>query len=316
MLNPFELIRNKIQLWCYQVFLEERSSIGLSLFRFAVAFTVGAHVIPTLLHLEDNYLASAFREKNASFFTPAVIALVEKSPDTLVIAVTALFYVSLAAFGLGLFSQIACILMTATCYYYYALNSLHIGTLSFDILLVTLVLMCVTGYHGDYFSLDAIRRKEPLFSGRKRPFFIQRLLQLQIASTYFYTALCKFTAGGNWLTGNPIYYLLNSTSQSVVKHFPLRSFLAQQPELCYQIGISVILFEISLPFLLLIRKTRWLGILMGFVFHVMLLITLHVPTIFFFLFPPQLLLFIDPEKVMAWFHKVRGWLWRGQFPSE
>lgn len=294
----------KPSLWG-RLFLEERPSIGLAAFRLAAAFTVGAHIIPTLLHLDDNYLSTAFKETNASFFTPGVIALVAQSPDALVIAMTALFYVTLAFFAVGLFSQIACILMTLCCYFFYALNSLHIGTLSYDILLVTLFLMCVTGTHGDFFSLDALRRGDPLAYKRKRPFFVQRLLQLQIASTFFYTALCKFTAQGNWLTDNPVYYLLNSTPESVVKHFPLREMIAKNPDLCYWIGAGIICSELALPFLLFIKRTRVFAIIYGILFHVMLLMTLHVPTIFFFLFPPQLLLFIDPERVVQWIESRR-----------
>ncbi len=208
-----------------RLFLAERPSIALAFFRLAVAFTVGAHIIPTLLRLGDNYLSTAFKETNASFFTPGVIALVAQSPDALIIAMTALFYVTLAFFAVGLFSQIACILMTACYCFFYALNSLPIGTLSFDILLVTLFLMCVTGTHGDFFSLDALRSGDPLAYKRKRPFFVQRLLQLQIASTLFYTALFKFTAA--------------------------------------------------------------------------------LPAIFLFLFPSQLLLFIDPEKIVQWIENRR-----------
>jgi predicted DCC family thiol-disulfide oxidoreductase YuxK len=281
-------------------FLKERPSIGLCFFRLAVAFTVGAHLIPTLLHLDDNYFSTAFKEKNLSFFTPLVLGIVEVSPDWFVIFMTVFFLAGLFCFAVGFFSQVSCVLMTLGCYYFYALNSLHIGTLSFDILLVTLFLMCVTGYHGDFLSVDSLRRGNPLAYQAKRPFFIQRLLQIQIASTFFYTGLSKFTAQGNWLTGNPIYYLLNSHSESVVKHFPLRHFFAQQEHLCYFIGLSILIVELSLPFLLFIRRTRPYAIAYGFLFHLMLLVTLHVPTIFFFLFPPQLLLFIDPEKITEW----------------
>jgi predicted DCC family thiol-disulfide oxidoreductase YuxK len=299
-------------LWS-RLFLAERPSIGLSLFRFAVAFTTGAHILPTLLHLDDNYLSTAFKETNLSFFTPGVIALVAQSPDALVVTMAALFMVSLLCFAAGLFSQSACLVMTACCYYFYALNSLHIGTLSFDILLVTLVLMCVTGYHGDTFSLDALRRGDPDAYHRKRPFFIQRLLQFQIASTFFYTGLCKWAPNGNWLTENPVYTLLNSSPESVVKHFPLREFFARSPELCYFVGVFILASEMAMPLLLFIRRTRVWAIVYGILFHLMLLVTLHVPTIFFFLFPPQLLLFIDPEKVVEWIEaRRRGNVLRGQ----
>ena len=192
--------------------------------------------------------------------------------------------------------------MTCVCYYFYALNAFHIGTLSWDIFLVTLFLMCVTGYHGDYYSVDAWLRKKRGIQAPTRPFFIQRLLQMQIAQTYFYTVLYKITADGNWLRDNPMYYLYNYPPEGVTKQFLFRSFLAVRPSLCYFLGIAVVIVELSMPFLLFVRRTRILGIILGCFFHIMLVVTLHVPTIFFFQFIPQLLLFLDPEKIEGRLH--------------
>lgn len=283
-------------LW-HQWFLAERSSLSLSCFRFFVALTVGCHMIPSFLELEDNYLATAFQTKNFSFFPLPILRLVEASPDGLVIAMTLCFYAAWASFAVGLWSQVSCILMTLCCYYFYALNSLHIGTLSFDILLVTLALMCVTPYHGDSLSLDALLRERRWVSARARPFFLQRLLQLQMSATYFYTALHKITAGGNWLTDNPIYYLVNSPPESVVREFWGRAWLAQQPQLCYVIGVTTVAMELALSILWFVPRVRILAILVGWLFHVLLLATLHVPTIFFFLFPAHIALFIPPETI-------------------
>jgi len=243
------------QLW-HQAFLVERPSISLSLFRIAVAITVGCHMIPSFLQLEDNYLSTAFKEKNASFFPLWTLRLVEQSPDWLVVAFVALFAVSWGGFLIGFRSQLSCLLMTLACYYFYALNSLHIGTLSFDILLVTLSLMWVIGYHGDAFSVDSVLRGDALAYQRPRPFFVQRLLQLQIVWTFWYTALSKVTASGNWLTDNPYYYLMHYPPMGVVRDFPFRHVLGQHPTLCYAIGIGVLVCEFALPFLLFIRKTR------------------------------------------------------------
>ncbi len=190
--------------------------------------------------------------------------------------------------------------MMMCCYYFYALNDFHIGTLSWDILLVTVFLMCVTRYPGDYFSIDALRRghREALY--QRRPIFIQRLLQIQIAATFFSTALYKISPQGNWLTGNPIWYLMNYPSSGVVKHFMFKEFLAGQPQLCYAIGLCVIIFELGLPLGLSFPRTRPTAILLGLLFHLLLIITLDVPSIFFFLFPAQLLLWIDPDEVLDW----------------
>src|SRR5262249_3486363 len=159
----------------------------------------------------------------------------------------------------------------------------HIGTLSWDILLVTLFLMCLTPYPGDYFSVDCVRRGEEFAFRRRRPFFIQRLLQMQIAFTFFYTGLYKITGPGNWIHGNPLYYLMNQPIPGVTKLFLVRDFLMNKPQLDYWIGISIVVSELSMPILLFWRKTRRSAIVLGFIFHVLLVLTLDVPAIFFFL---------------------------------
>lgn len=289
-----------------RLFLEERPSLGLSFFRIFAGLTVGLHVIPSFFYLKDNFLSTAFKQINTSFFPPETVWLVQQSPDWLVYLFVAIFSVSWFFFCVGLYSQASCIIMTLSCYYFYALNSLHIGTLSWDILLVTLFLMCLTGYHGDYFSVDALRRHDALAYKRQRSFFIQRLLQMQMAATFFYTALYKITADGNWLRGNPVYYLLNYPPEGVTKEFIFRNFFAAQPEICYAVGVFIVVAELSMPFLWFIPQTRNAAIAAGFLFHIMLVVTLHVPTIFFFLFPAQMLLFIHPNRIVQWVEKKRS----------
>lgn len=288
-----------------RLFLEERPSIGFSFFRIFVALTTGFHVIPSFFHMDDNYFSTAFKEFNGNFFTVGVLELVQKSPDSLVLFFAILFWASFITFLIGLCSQISCIVMTACCYYFYALNSYPIGTLSWDILLVTLFLMCVTPYHGDYFSIDSLFSKSTEPFKRRRPFFLQRLLQLQIASTFFYTALYKTTAQGNWLTDNPIYYLMTAPASGVVKHFLLKEWMATQPGLCYAAGILIVAVEFLMPFLLFYPRTRTSAIYAGIFFHILLILTMDVPAIFFFLFPAQLMLFINPEHVLRWIEKRR-----------
>ena len=287
------------QTW-HRAFLEKRSSVSLGLFRVAVAFTVGCHVIPSLLHINENYLSRAFKTQNVFLFPSSILQTVERSPEWLVWGIMWLFVCSLTTFTLGLYAQMSCLLLTLACYYFYALNSLHIGTLSFDILLVTLFLMCVTNYHGDFLSFDSVRRGKAGSYKRLQPYFIQRLLQLQLAWTFWYTALSKITADGNWLTDNPYYCLMHYPSIGVVRHFPFREALSHHPSLCYVLGVAAILFELTIPFLWFIPRTRALGIALGIAFQVMIWATLHVPTIFLFLFPPMMLLFINPETLVRW----------------
>ncbi|MCB9771110.1 MAG: DUF393 domain-containing protein [Candidatus Omnitrophica bacterium] len=292
-------------LWS-KLFLEERPSISLAFFRVAVALTVGSHVLPTFFPLRENYLSGAFKVLNSNFFTVGVLELVQQSPDALVVSFVAVFCLSWFFFLIGYRTQLSCIVMTLSCYYFYALNAFAVGTLSWDILLVTLFLMCLTPYCGDYFSLDSVLRRDALAFERRRPFFIQRLLQMQVAFTYFYTGLYKITADGNWLSGNPIYYLLLTPSAGVTKYFLLRDFFSSHPQLCYVLGVIIVVIELLMPFLLFNPSTRVTAIYLGFIFHLTLILTLDVPAIFFFLFPAQLLLFIVPDKVIDWIKERRA----------
>ena len=94
------------RLW-HRAFLVERPSASMGLFRLAMAFTVGAHMIPSFLHMGDNYLATAFRTKNYHFFPIPFLQAAEASPDWLVWTMTAVFFLSLMAFTLGLFSRMS-----------------------------------------------------------------------------------------------------------------------------------------------------------------------------------------------------------------
>lgn len=284
----------------HRLFLQERPSISLGLFRVAAAFTVGAHLLPALRRLDEQFLSTAFTTQNGSFFPDAALRWAAAWPDAWIYALAVLFCVSLAAVALGLFTQASCILMTLCCYAFYARNYFYIGTLSFDILLVTLFLMCVTPYPGDACSLDALCRGDARAWRRRRPFFLQRLLQLQLAGIYWHTALNKFTAGGNWLTSDPWFSLMHYPALGVVRAFPGRVWLAAHPDACHAVGLGVIAMELALPVLWFLPRTRGLGIALGWGFHLLLWATLHVPTIFLFLFPPMMLLFVDPELVVGW----------------
>jgi len=213
------------ELW-HRLFLEERPSIGLSFFRIIAALTTGFVVLPTFVHMQDTYLSTAY---NTNFFPIEFIQFVQKSPEWVIYAFVWLFCVSFVFMLIGLIAQISCILMTVCCYYFYALNYFAVGTLSWDILLVTLFLMCLTPYPGDYFSLDCLLKGDANAYKRKRPFFLQRMLQFQVAFTFFYTAMHKITVEGNWLRDNPIYYLMNEPPSGVTKLFSSEIFLLISP---------------------------------------------------------------------------------------
>lgn len=272
----------------------------------AIAFTTITHVIPSFFQMADNYYPTAFKTFNTLFFTVEFLDFVQKSPPWVIHGFVGVFCLFGFFFFIGLFSQLSCILLTMSSYYFYALNAFHVGTLSWDILLVTLFIMCMTNYHGDYFSVDALIVGDRNAYKKKRPFFQQRLLQFLLGFIFFYTALYKTTAQGNWLFDNPIYYIMNFPPSGTTKMFLFRDYLRTQETLCYVIGLTIVVAEFLMIFLLFWRKTRVSAIYLGFVFHVILILTLDVPATFFFLFPALFLLFINPQKIVNIIEKKRA----------
>lgn len=278
-------------------FLDEESSVSVALFRFPVALAVGAQFLPTFVEFRDNYSAWAFKTKNLQYFPAWIVQRVDASPDWLIQAMAAAFVLSWLGFLAGFLTQASAIALFCCANYFYCLNFTPHGMLSMDILLVTLFLMTLTPYPGDYFSIDARLWSRPA----RRPLFLLRLLQLQLAITYLHTGWCKLQPG-NWWTANPYHYLMNNPPGGIVKDgFVLKAFLAPRPGVCKSIGLTVVVAELVAPVLLCVPPLRWLGIALGLFFQLMLALSLHVPTTtFLFTFPLQLLLFIPPKEVARW----------------
>ena len=289
---PIRLIERLGRDWRH-LFLEERPSVFLSIFRITTGLSAAVHVIPTLLKLDENYLSTAFRLENIYFFPPAFIEWVRQSPDFLIVFLAVLFVISCLFFTVGFFSQFSCMVLTTLCFYFYALNSLQIGTLEFEALLSVLCLLCLVPYHGDYFSLDAalgINRN----AGKPRPFFFPRFLQLQLLFVTFYAGVHKITGDGNWLTANPIQLLLSQeVSTGIFRHFPMRPYLASNTSLCYALGIFVVIFELSFIFLLACRQTRKAVVVAGLIFYSTSTMLMHIPIMLFFLLSGWVLLWLD-----------------------
>jgi len=132
---------------------------------------------------------------------------------------------------------------------------------------------------------------------------------------YLYTSLYKITAQGNWITDNPLYYVMNYPPAGVTKTFLLKDFLMTKPQLCYGIGLFVVFMEFMMLFLLAWRKTRLSAIYWGCFFQFTLLLCLDVPAILFFLFTSLLILWIDPHEILSWIEQKRTYNRKaGQIP--
>ena len=98
---------------------------------------------------------------------------------------------------------------------------------------------------------------------------------------------------------------MNYPSGGVTKYFLLKEWMSVHPLFCHITGLMIVATELSMPFLLFIPRTRRATIILGLCWHVLLVLTLDVPTIFLFLFPAQMMLFIHPQRITDWIAEHR-----------
>jgi hypothetical protein len=114
------------------------------------------------------------------------------------------------------------------------------------------------------------------------------LLRTQLFIVYFYGAIAKLNP--DWLAGEPMYSEIVRHGEDVpriAEHFP-------PALLAYAIAYGGILFDASVPILLSLRRTRWIGFSMAAVFHLLNHIFLSIG-LFSYLMTAAITIFFDPD---------------------
>ena len=133
-------------------------------------------------------------------------------------------------------------------------------------------------------SVDSLiwRRQE-----RRIPWWHQGVFQAQWCIVYFYGGLAKINF--DWLRGEPIGAWVGLESG-----VPVIGPLMAHPWAGYFFGYGGLVFDLSVPFLLLNRKTRWIGFTLATMFH-LTNTQLFAIGIFPWLAIASLVLFLEPE---------------------
>ncbi len=159
-------------------------------------------------------------------------------------------------------------------------------------------------------SLIARKLKKPTAPPDEKPgtipFWPIFVLRCQLFLVYFYGGIAKFN--GDWLTGEPLYAPGNVLHDFFDSTIGLPEML-QPIHLCLFLAWSGLFYDLSIGFLLLWGRTRWLALAATALFH------LHNHFIFpIGIFPAMALsstlIFFAPD----WPRQLWAWLCRPQWP--
>lgn len=223
---------------------------------------------------------------------PTLLSLTGGAPAV----IWALWGITLAAAAcltVGLYSRVAALVV------YLGLLSLHGGnTLAVnggDVVARDLVFWFILAPAGGggALSVDAWRRRRrdpaaPPVAGWS---WAQRMLQLQVVILYLSTSTWK-ARFPRWHDGSAMHEIL----ASVDFHAPGMEQLLAWPELTAPLSWLVVAGELAIGPLLLLRRTRWLGIALGLCIHGYIAIFMRIPV-----FGPVMwstyLAFLDEDQV-------------------
>lgn len=247
----------------------------------------------TLLFGDAGLVPLAVHQQAAWWPAPTLLSLTGASP-TAVWALWGLCLVAALGFTAGLFTRVAAVLL------YIGLLSLHdantFAVNGADVVGRNLVFwFCLApGAGARFLSLDAWRRRR---RGLPAPApawpWARRMVQLQVVVLYLGTSSWKLLTP-RWHEGTALHEILGSVDYLA----PGVEQLLSWPELTVPLSLLVIVSELALGPLLLFRRTRPLGLLIGLGMHGTIALFMWIP-VFSAVMWASYLAFLDDDQAAA-----------------
>lgn len=168
------------------------------------------------------------------------------------------------------------------------------------------------------------RRKLPRSDDGLVPFWCVFLLRFQVFVPYFFGGVAKISA--DWLAGEPVrMWVRGNTIGKYLTNFLSASQLQAAQEILRAEGIVWLLvyggliFDLAIGFLLVVRRTRFLGLVLVFAFHGVNFFLFNIG-VFPVLASSATLIFLDPDwpdRLLSWLRRPRvrapdwEWFWGG-----
>ena len=163
--------------------------------------------------------------------------------------------------AIGLFFRFAVVTVFLIWGYLFAVESTRTYWMSYYYLELLLAFLLI--WMPAARCLNPFQRRKPHRSGAI-PFWPIALLRAQLVISYFYAGVAKLNA--DWLLdAQPLKYFL--AQEHVVLPGAYLTSLIKTEAFAYLLSYSGALFDLSIGFLLLWRRTRFLGMIVLFAFH-------------------------------------------------
>ncbi|MEM7601036.1 MAG: HTTM domain-containing protein [Verrucomicrobiota bacterium] len=309
------LIRDSWKQFCKLLFQEVEGS-SLALFRISFGAIMFAHAIKYLRPQGGTSLKKVLYNEETFNFTYPGFGWAQPLPEPLW---TALFWVmGIAALlvALGIFYRSAAATLFLT-YTYIFLS--EVGKFNNHYYLMCLLGFLLIFMPADRrFSLSAwlcSRSKASPAPPETVPFWTIFLLRSQLFIVYFFGGIAKLNA--DWLTGIP---MVGKGSDIIEFWTPLLGLPEIEPILAARAICWIgLIYDLSIGFLLLCRRTRVLGILLTLIFHLSNHFLFSIG-IFPFMAMATTLIFFEPDwptRLMNWIRQPRFakpnslWAWLG-----
>ncbi len=196
--------------------------------------------------------------------------------------------------SLGLFYRLAIVALAVSYTYFFLLEQAVYMNHYYLILLLAWLLSLMPAHRA--YSLDRWRGATVAATV---PQWCVLLLRLQLFIVYFYGAIAKVNP--DWLRGEPMYSELVRRGEDV----PEIAHRFPPALLAYAIAYSGLAVDAVIPILLSIRRSRWLGYALAFVFHALNAIFLSIG-IFSYLMIGAITIFFEPDWPRRLTRRLRG----------
>ena len=223
---------------------------SLAAFRILFAVLMMRETVRFYPRVATRYLASTFH------FTYDFAPFVRPWTESGFQLHFALMFLAAAGIALGLMYRVSCALFLF-CYTYVFLID-RVGYNNHYYLCVLLAFLFLVVPANAMWSVDA--RYKPATASPVVPFWSIAVFRAQLFIVYFYAGLAKLNA--DWLRAEPISDMLKDSAE-----VPVLGTLLAYPFAPYVIGYVGLVFDLSIGFLLLSRRTRLFALPLLFCFH-------------------------------------------------